>query len=132
MVYIIYLLFELVSHAYMYESTPQYIIDEEAIPGPVSNWLGSSSSEDGSSGDLDSSDSDHSRETVGKRVKRIMRSNRQRKSSIVSVETRKGVIGPTRLPSFGTSDATPFHDEYLSDPRHRSTWRPRPWRCVIW
>ncbi|KAH8681998.1 Ca2+ transporter [Xylariales sp. PMI_506] len=32
LVYIIYLLFQLKSHAYMYESTPQHIIDEESTP----------------------------------------------------------------------------------------------------
>ncbi len=35
LVYVIYLLFQLKSHAYMYESMPQYLIDEEATPGPA-------------------------------------------------------------------------------------------------
>ncbi|KAH6657322.1 Sodium/calcium exchanger protein-domain-containing protein [Truncatella angustata] len=42
LVYGIYLLFQLKSHAYMYESTPQHIIDEESTPGPAAAWLDSS------------------------------------------------------------------------------------------
>nr|CDP22486.1 Putative vacuolar calcium ion transporter [Podospora anserina S mat+] len=106
LVYIIYLLFQLLSHSYMYESTPQHIIDEEATPGPVANWLDSSSSESSSSSDSDSSDSDSSRETVGKRMRRAIK--RHRKSSIISVDTSEGhsttrTRTPTRSPSFGTT-----------------------------
>ncbi|KAK0657704.1 Sodium/calcium exchanger protein-domain-containing protein [Cercophora newfieldiana] len=120
LVYIIYLLFQLVSHAYMYESTPQHIIDEEATPGPVANWLDSSTSDSHSSSDSDSPDSEHSRGTVRKRMKRVMRRNRRRKSSVVSVDTTSEALsGPTRTPSFGTSDATPLHDEPLEDIRRR-------------
>lgn len=108
--YIIYLLFQLRSHAYMYESTPQHIIDEEATPGPVANWLDSSSSDDSSSSSSDSSDSERSRETVSKRVKRVMRGNRRRKSSVVSADTSDLPAGPTRTPSFGT-DASPGAEE---------------------
>ncbi|KAF2020473.1 calcium/proton exchanger [Aaosphaeria arxii CBS 175.79] len=35
LVYILYLLFQLKSHSYMYASTPQHIIDEESHPGHV-------------------------------------------------------------------------------------------------
>lgn len=108
--YIIYLLFQLRSHAYMYESTPQHIIDEEATPGPVANWLDSSSSDDSSSSSSDSSDSERSRETVSKRVKRVMRGNRRRKSSIVSADASDLPAGPTRTPSFGT-DTSPGTEE---------------------
>ena len=103
------------SHAYLYESTPQHIIDEEATPGPVANWLDSSSSEDSSSSDSDSStDSDRSRETVTKRVKRVIRGNRRRKSSVVSVDTSEGTApGRTRTPSVGTPEANPINDEPL-------------------
>ena len=43
LVYGMYLLFQLKSHAYMYESTPQHIIDDELVPGPVAAWMDSSS-----------------------------------------------------------------------------------------
>jgi len=114
LVYIIYLLFQLRSHAYMYESTPQHIIDEEATPGPVANWLDSSSSDDSSSSSSDSSDSERSRETVSKRVKRVMRGNRRRKSSNASVDTGDKLAGPTRTPSFGT-DTTPGTEEATNE-----------------
>ncbi|KAK4231218.1 putative vacuolar calcium ion transporter [Podospora fimiseda] len=107
LVYIIYLVFQLMSHSYMYQSTPQHIIDEESTPGPVANWLDSSSSDDSSSSSSDSStDSDHSRETVTKRVKRAIR--RRRKSS-ASVDTSEGVA-TTRTPSFGTGEEQPSEE----------------------
>ncbi|KAH6651197.1 Sodium/calcium exchanger protein-domain-containing protein [Chaetomium tenue] len=85
LVYIVYLLFQLLSHAYLYESTPQHIIDEEATPGPAANWLDSSSSDSSSDSDSDSTDSDHSRNTMSRRMRRVMR--RRRRSSVVSSET---------------------------------------------
>ncbi|KAK3388140.1 Sodium/calcium exchanger protein-domain-containing protein [Sordaria brevicollis] len=113
LVYVIYLLFQLLSHSYLYESTPQHIIDEESTPGPAAGWLDSSSSDSDSSTDSDSSDSDYSRETVSKRMKRVMRGgHRRRKSSIISNLTSESVVaGPARTPSFGTSDVTPGIDE---------------------
>ncbi|KAA8636768.1 hypothetical protein SMACR_00194 [Sordaria macrospora] len=113
LVYVIYLLFQLLSHSYLYESTPQHIIDEESTPGPAAGWLDSSSSDSDSSTDSDSSDSDYSRETVSKRMKRVMRGgHRRRKSSIISNLTSESVVaGPARTPSFGTSDVTPGYDE---------------------
>ncbi|KAK3486355.1 Sodium/calcium exchanger protein-domain-containing protein [Neurospora crassa] len=113
LVYVIYLLFQLLSHSYLYESTPQHIIDEESTPGPAAGWLDSSSSGSDSSTDSDSSDSDYSRETVSKRMKRVMRGgHRRRKSSIISNLTSESVVaGHERTPSFGTSDAVPGYDE---------------------
>ncbi|KAK4170295.1 putative vacuolar calcium ion transporter [Cladorrhinum sp. PSN259] len=111
-VYIIYLVFQLVSHPYMYQSTPQHIIDEESTPGPVANWLDSSSSDDSSSSSSDSSsDSDHSRETVRKRVKRAIR--RRRKSSVSEHASEDAA---TRTPSFGTGEEHPT-EESSSRPR---------------
>ncbi|KAI1435536.1 Sodium/calcium exchanger protein-domain-containing protein [Xylaria sp. CBS 124048] len=86
LVYVVYLLFQLKSHAYMYESTPQHIIDEESTPGPAAAWLDTSSS-DGSSSDSDSDSSVHSRNTMSRRVKRAIRARRRRKSSITSADT---------------------------------------------
>ncbi|EPS41143.1 hypothetical protein H072_4975 [Dactylellina haptotyla CBS 200.50] len=48
LVYVIYLLFQLRSHAYLYASIPQHIIDEESHPGILAH-LGSSSSSSSSS-----------------------------------------------------------------------------------
>ncbi|KAI2638477.1 Sodium/calcium exchanger protein-domain-containing protein [Xylaria nigripes] len=86
LIYVVYLLFQLKSHAYMYESTPQHIIDEESTPGPAAAWLETSSS-DSSSSDSDSDSSTHSRNTVSRRVKRAIRARRRRKSSAASVDS---------------------------------------------
>ncbi|KAL1838674.1 hypothetical protein VTJ49DRAFT_2426 [Mycothermus thermophilus] len=80
LVYILYLLFQLISHSYLYESTPQHIIDEESRPGPAANWLDSSdsdssSSSSSSSSDSDSSDSEHSG-NMSRRVRRAIRRHR--------------------------------------------------------
>lgn len=104
LVYIIYLLFQLKSHAYMYESTPQHIIDEESTPGPAAAWLDTSSSESSSSSDSDSDGS--SQHTVSKRVKRAIR-RRRRKSSVTSVDS---LDGQTRTSSFGNSATSPLPD----------------------
>lgn len=109
LVYIIYLLFQLKSHAYMYESTPQDIIDAEATPGPAVAWFDSSSSDDSSSSSSDSDSSGRSRETMSKRVKRMVRHGRRRKSSVASVDTAD--TGPLRTrPSLGP-DASPTIEE---------------------
>ncbi|KAF3069641.1 Vacuolar calcium ion transporter [Daldinia childiae] len=108
LVYVVYLLFQLKSHAYMYESTPQHIIDEEATPGPAAAWLESSDSDSSSSSDSDSDHSGHSRETMSKRVKRAIRGHRRRKSSTASVDTDDG--DRTRTSSLGTNSASPIHE----------------------
>ncbi|KAK8058244.1 hypothetical protein PG994_008692 [Apiospora phragmitis] len=88
LVYVIYLLFQLKSHAYMYESTPQHIIDEEST---LDLLLRSS----------------HSGNTMSKRVKRAIRNRRHRKSSVASVDTADE---QQRSSSFGTNPASPLAD----------------------
>ncbi|KAH7320006.1 Sodium/calcium exchanger protein-domain-containing protein [Stachybotrys elegans] len=85
LVYVLYLVFQLKSHSYMYESTPQHIVDAEAIPGPVAGWL-DSSSEDELSSDSDSAESEQSRDTVRRRMKRMLRKGRRHRPSNTSVE----------------------------------------------
>lgn len=109
--YGIYLLFQLKSHAYMYESTPQEVIDAEATPGPAVAWFDSSSSSDNTSSSSDSDSSGRSRETMSKRVKRIVRHGRRRKSSVASADTAE--TGPLRnRPSPGV-DASPTTEHGL-------------------
>ncbi|ESZ97004.1 hypothetical protein SBOR_2611 [Sclerotinia borealis F-4128] len=99
LVYFMYLLFQLKSHAYMYESTPQHIIDEESAPGPVAAWMDSSS--DDSSSSSSDSDSSSGSNTTAKRVKRLIRGGRRRKSSSASKDTVD--VEALRTPSFGNS-----------------------------
>lgn len=116
LVYGIYLLFQLKSHAYLYESTPQHILDEEATPGPVASWLEAGSSDSSSSDSSDSESSGRSRETMSRRVKRAIRATRRHhKSSVVSIESAVH----TRTSSFGTADVSPTElaaDESSSRP----------------
>ncbi|KAI6708145.1 hypothetical protein JHW43_009326 [Diplocarpon mali] len=105
-VYVLYLLFQLKSHAYMYESTPQHIIDEESAPGPVAQWMETSSDESSSSSGSDSDGSSASN-TTAKRFKRVMRGGRRhRKSSAGSKETAER-IEPSRTSSFGAGSPAP-------------------------
>ncbi|KPM36765.1 hypothetical protein AK830_g9796 [Neonectria ditissima] len=85
LVYLVYLLFQLKSHAYMYESTPQHIVDAESTPGPAAAWLDSSSSDSSSSSSSSSDDSDHSHGTMRKKMKKVLR--RRRKSNTSSLES---------------------------------------------
>ncbi|EXJ89388.1 hypothetical protein A1O3_02455 [Capronia epimyces CBS 606.96] len=43
-IYFLYLLFQLKSHAYLYQGTPQHVIDEEAVPGFLARFDSTSSS----------------------------------------------------------------------------------------
>ena len=83
-VYALYLIFQLKSHAYMYESTPQHLIDEESHPGFLADML-NSSSDTSSSSDIDSTSSSGSH-TTAKRIKRLVRRKR-RKSTVSSKDT---------------------------------------------
>ncbi|KUJ08671.1 uncharacterized protein LY89DRAFT_741523 [Mollisia scopiformis] len=113
LVYGMYLLFQLKSHAYMYESTPQHIIDEESAPGPVAQWMDSSSDDSSSSSSSDSDGSSGSN-TTAKRIKRVMRGGRRRrKSSFGSKDTAD--IEASRTPSFGNSSMTPVHADHFTD-----------------
>lgn len=87
LVYGLYLLFQLKSHAYLYESTPQAIIDEESHPGVLADLLDSSSSDDSSSSSSSDSDSSGSVKTAGKRFKRMIKNRRRRKSSGSTIST---------------------------------------------
>ncbi|KAG9249293.1 Sodium/calcium exchanger protein-domain-containing protein [Calycina marina] len=99
-VYVLYLVFQLKSHAYMYVSTPQHIIDEEAAhPGPVAEWLETSSDSDTSSSSDSDSDGSSGSNTTAKRFKRAIRGRRRRKSSSGSKDTAEG-NEKVRTPSF--------------------------------
>lgn len=90
------------SHAYMYQSTPQHVIDEESYPGVLAEMLGSSSSSDtsSSSGGSDTDGSSGSN-TTAKRIKRVLRGRRRRKSSASSKDSPSGP-STLRTPSAST------------------------------
>ncbi|POS82617.1 hypothetical protein EPUL_004305, partial [Erysiphe pulchra] len=87
LVYGMYLLFQLKSHSYMYKSTPQHIIDEEAAPGPVAAWM----EQNGVNHSPSVSDSDVSHKshftTTTRRVKKAMRRRGSRRQSSIGSNT---------------------------------------------
>ncbi|KAF2118065.1 Sodium/calcium exchanger protein-domain-containing protein [Lophiotrema nucula] len=113
-IYVLYLVFQLKSHAYMYASTPQHIIDEESHPGVLAGVLDSSSSSDSSS-DSSSTDSDSTAgsTTTAKRIKRAFRHRKRRKSSASSKDTPSA-------PSVMSSPSVENHKNYFDSQRNGS------------
>lgn len=106
------------SHAYMYQSTPQHVIDEESHPGVLAEMLGSSSSSDTSSSSS-GSDTDESSgsNTTAKRIKRVLRGRRRRKSSASSKDT-PSIPSTLRTPSASTfAHNVEKTDTALANPR---------------
>ncbi|KAH7135541.1 Sodium/calcium exchanger protein-domain-containing protein [Dendryphion nanum] len=114
LIYVLYLLFQLKSHSYMYASTPQHIIDEESAPGILNDMFNSSSSSDSSS-DSSSSDSDNSlgSHTTASKIKRAFRNRRRRKSSVSSKESPS-------MPSVMSSPSVEQHKQYFDSQRNAS------------
>lgn len=107
LVYVLYLLFQLKSHSYMYASTPQHILDEEAHPGVLHAVFDSSSSSSDSSSDSSSSSSDSDgSHTTAKRIKRALKGRRRRKSV--------GSRDTTSAPSVMTSPSVEHHRNYFA------------------
>ncbi|KAJ9607152.1 hypothetical protein H2200_008224 [Cladophialophora chaetospira] len=79
-IYVLYLLFQLKSHAYMYQGTPQHIIDEESAPGILQRFDSTSSS---SASSLRSSTSNGSHRRV-KRLKAKLGKRRHVKTEVES------------------------------------------------
>jgi len=123
---VLYLVFQLKSHAYMYESTPQHIIDEEAAhPGPVAEWLDTSSDSDTSSSSSSDSDGSSGSNTTAKRFKRVMRGGRRRRKSSAGSKETAEIREKTRTPSVGDSSVTPAHAEgFTEEPRSMSYGAP--------
>ncbi|KAI5282173.1 hypothetical protein KEM54_002923, partial [Ascosphaera aggregata] len=85
-IYIIYLLFQLKSHSYIYESTPQEKIDEESHPGVLADILDSNSSSDSFRSPSNSNESDGDSSFLHRRkIKRALRGHR--KHSVASQNT---------------------------------------------
>ncbi|KAG0159630.1 hypothetical protein PDIDSM_7152 [Penicillium digitatum] len=85
LVYILYIIFQLRTHSYLYASIPQAIIDEESKPGVLADFMNSSS--DPSSSSSSESDDTTTSWTTAKRIKRAMKYRRHRKLSTSSKGT---------------------------------------------
>jgi Ca2+:H+ antiporter len=81
-VYVLYLLFQLKSHSYLYQGTPQHIIDEESAPGFLARFDSTSSSSSGST--LSTSASVGSNRRVSKRLRAKLGRKRRKR---VEIET---------------------------------------------
>ncbi|KAI4253620.1 MAG: hypothetical protein LQ352_003579 [Teloschistes flavicans] len=92
LVYILYLLFQLKSHAHMYQSTPQHIVDEESHPGILRRMHSSSSS---SVTSASTSDTSGSRRITRKKIRAKLGRKRHRKVQSENEEDE----GPGPLPT---------------------------------
>ncbi|KAL1848832.1 hypothetical protein Plec18170_007848 [Paecilomyces lecythidis] len=98
LVYLLYLLFQLKSHAYIYESTPQHKIDEESHPGVLAEMLHT----DSSSSDQDS-DTTAGSHTTARRLRKAFRKKRRRSSNTSSNDTHSV---PSFVRTFSSSTPT--------------------------
>ncbi|KAJ5583214.1 hypothetical protein N7535_001834 [Penicillium sp. DV-2018c] len=103
LVYILYIVFQLRTHSYLYASIPQAIIDEESHPGVLAEFMNSSS--DSSSSSSEESDDSTTSWRTAKRIKRAMKYRRHRKSSTSS----KGTISRTSLQKNPAGSASNEH-----------------------
>ncbi|KAL9104306.1 MAG: hypothetical protein Q9163_000747 [Psora crenata] len=108
LVYVLYLLFQLKSHAYMYQSTPQHVIDEESHPGVLADMLNSSSSSDDSTTSSGSdSDASSGSNTTAKRIKRVLKRGRRRRKSSAGSNDFPSAPSTVRTPSPSTIGFAP-------------------------
>ncbi|KAL3474305.1 Sodium/calcium exchanger protein-domain-containing protein [Aspergillus californicus] len=118
LVYLLYIVFQLKSHSYLYASIPQQIIDEESHPGVLADFLDTSSDSSSSSSSDDSDDTTTSWRTA-KRFRRAMKYRKHRKASISSRGTaspelvqKPSMVDVSSLPTrnlSATSDSSPSH-----------------------
>ena len=102
LVYLLYLVFQLRSHSYMYESTPQDVIERESVPGPAAQYFHASpsSSSVSSSFGSDTDGSIHSEHATTARIRRIIkRGKRSRQTSVASPKNQgaRSPLGESRM-----------------------------------
>ncbi|KAE9975707.1 hypothetical protein EG328_003024 [Venturia inaequalis] len=108
LVYILYLVFQLKSHAYLYTSMPQEKIDEESHPGILHDLMDTSSSSSSSDSSTTDSDTTSGSVNTAKKIKRYFKKGR-RKSSVSSIDTHSlpsHVSSPTAEPVQSYFDST--------------------------
>jgi Ca2+:H+ antiporter len=85
-IYVLYLLFQLKSHSYLYQGTPQHVIDEESAPGFLARFDSTSSSSSRST--LSTNASSGSNRRVNKRLRAKLGMKRRKQ---VEIETNTNV-----------------------------------------
>lgn len=79
LVYLLYLVFQLNSHSYMYESTPREVVERESRPGPAASYWNESDGSSSSSSSSSDSDTDSDASTgTAKRIKRAIKKGRKK------------------------------------------------------
>ena len=114
LVYVLYLVFQLKSHTYMYASTPQHIIDEESHPGVLAEVWESSSDSSSSSSSSDSDSSAGSHTTAKSKIKRAVR--RMRRKSSASFKEKSTPDAPSVM----NSPSVEQHKSYFDMQRSAS------------
>ncbi|KAG5289957.1 H+/Ca2+ exchanger [Histoplasma ohiense] len=120
LVYILYLLFQLKSHAYFYESTPQHKIDEESHPGVLADMLNSSSSSESSSSSDSDSDGTTGSNTRALRIKNALKKRRRRKHSLNSKDMRQSFSSASAVSCTASSSSQPIAAPALFHPEHHT------------
>lgn len=121
LVYILYLLFQLKSHAYMYQSKTDEDIEREqgANPGLLSEMMNGSSSESSSSSDSDSDTSAESHFTAKRGLKKVRKAFKGRRKSNASstIASASALSSPLGEPGSALESGSPSSGSYFE--RHR-------------
>ena len=92
-VYGLYLLFQLKSHAYMYQGVPQHVIDKESAPGFLARFDSTSSSATGSVRSASTASGSHRK--VRKRLRAKLGGKREEKSEVIEPKDGESSQEPT-------------------------------------
>ncbi|KAK3335866.1 serine/threonine protein kinase-like protein [Cercophora scortea] len=121
LVYFLYIFFQLRSHSYMYESTPQEIIERESLPGPAAQYFNSAATSELSSSSGSESDDSARSVNTATRIRRIVRGKKSsRKHSLSSHQdetldtaatSTSGGNGSRRISLVDDIDIVPSVDE---------------------
>jgi len=97
LVYVLYLLFQLKSHAYMYQATPQHVIDEESHPGILGRTNSGAASSSSLAGSTNSTHSSRSTSRVARRVRAGLGRRRHAKIRKEGGESSDKQLGRAKL-----------------------------------
>lgn len=97
LVYVLYLLFQLKSHAYMYQATPQHVIDEESHPGILGRTNSGTTSSSSLACSTNSTHSSRSTSRVARRVRAGLGRRRHAKIRKEGGESSDKQLGRAKL-----------------------------------
>lgn len=135
--YIIYLVFQLKTHAYLYKSTPRSIVEAEAAPGPGAAWL--PTSDERSNPDV-KPDGASVGATLRRKVKNAIKTRQSTPSPMISLDSlthhssrapsivlhESAAAGPGRRPSLHDQERDTTGGTGDMDPDTNGTWETNP------